>query len=99
HYPLASSWNSGLFPYHKKSSGFHCPAVLQFGYAMNGALSGRNITIIPDDEYSTTPQFFESRLQMPNASGRAQAWLRDARHPQGSLAAFTDGHVEWLAKP
>ena len=92
--PEADKWMDQLAPYldhlHSEDA-FRCPAApdLEYGYAMNAALSGMKLNQVKDP--SNTVLFFESSLGTRNASGSVDAVCDPGRHDEGSNYSFADG--------
>jgi hypothetical protein len=121
--PAAATWQDDLAPYvllvqegdwwggdeAEEPDPFHCPAAseLQFGYAINAAVAGRNALDLSDQD--TLVLFFETDLNVANAAGDPQ---RDAcnppRHRTGegdeadsafNTVAFVTGETSWQSDP
>jgi prepilin-type processing-associated H-X9-DG protein len=97
--PDADKWMDELAPYLNNEAILKCPAApdLEWGYAMNAALSGEALAAIPDPEKVVL--FFDSKLGTRNAAGGVQAVAAPGRHNGGNIYAFADGHVKWCGQP
>jgi len=97
--PDADKWMDELAPYLKNEAILKCPTApdLEWGYAMNAALSGKALAAIPDPEKVVL--FFDSKLGTRNAAGGVEAVAAPGRHNGGNIYAFADGHVKWCGQP
>ncbi len=95
--PDADKWMDQLVPYLKNEAIYKCPGALdlEYGYAMNAALSGMDIKTIVSP--ATTVMFFDSDLGTRNAAGGPEAICDPPRHNGGNNYAYADGHatLEW----
>lgn len=91
--PDCAQWQNALLPYIRNPVLFKCAAApdLEFGYAMNSALSGFYLTLLEDP--SRTPLFFDSSLGHGNAAGGVEALCNPPRHLGRNNIVFADGHV------
>lgn len=91
--PDCASWQDAILPYVRNPILFKCPGApnLEFGYAMNSALSGFYLTLLQDP--SRTPLFFDSSLGVANAAGGLEALCEPPRHLGRNNIVFADGHV------
>lgn len=92
-FPDASHWQEELLPYVRNPALFKCPGApnLEFGYAMNVALSGFHLTLLEDP--SRTPLFFDANLGCANAAGGRESLCNPPRHLERNNIVFADGHV------
>ncbi len=94
HLPVAASWWEEIGLY----AGFdttllECPeSASPYGYAMNQRLS--RVLVNDVREPDRTVLFFESDLDIVNASGGTEALAPGGRHNGQYTLAFLDGHVE-----
>ncbi len=108
--PIASQWGTGVAPYLKDSSltfrypaakTIHlfrdpsAPAGVKYSYAFNKNLSSRLFSAIRVP--SKTVLLFDSTKNALNATDTGQSVPHPGRHGGGSLYAFQDGHVRWIA--
>lgn len=94
--PEADKWMDQLLPYLMNNEDIlKCPAApeLEYGYAMNEALSGMKLDNVKD--VSATVLFFESALGTRNASGGPAAVCEPGRHNEGNNYSYVDGHAQW----
>jgi hypothetical protein len=89
--PDAARWVDEITPYLKKTACLWCPAApqLQYGYAMNAALSKASLADIA--EPFDTVLLFESNLGTLNASGDPAGAARPPRHDGANHCAYVDG--------
>jgi len=97
--PDADKWMDQLLPYLKNEAIYRCPAALdlEYGYAMNSALSGMAIEDITSPAWTVI--FFDSDVGTRNAAGGSDAVCDPPRHNGGNNYAYADGHcrLEWNA--
>ena len=93
--PDADTWTEELKEYAKNDAVFRCTGApkLQWAYAMNRELSGKRIDQIHNPW--ETVLFFESDLNIANASGGPEDVCKPGRHEGGNVFLFVDGHVMW----
>lgn len=92
--PDADRWMDQILPYTGNEAIFKCPAApdLEYGYAMNAALSGVGIGAITNRVELVL--FFESNLGTRNAAGGPEAVCQPGRHMGANNYAFLDGHCK-----
>ncbi len=98
HLPDAAIWMDELKPYLPKEQLFRCPAAphLEYGYAMNAALSKHNLAEIPEPWQVAV--IFDSDAGTRNASGGLDAVANPPRHNGGNNYAYADGHAKWCTE-
>lgn len=91
--PDADTWMDDLAPYVNNTEVYKSPLApgLEYGYAMNEALSGKPLDVIGN--LAETVLFFESNLGTRNAVGGPEAIADRAQRWTGIAFAFADGHV------
>lgn len=91
--PNCAEWQEAILPYVRNPILFKCPGApdLEFGYAMNSALSGAFLTLL--DDPSRVPVFFDSALNRANAAGGLEDICDPPRHLGRNNIVFADGHV------
>jgi len=92
-YPPAATWSDSLQKYARSPSVYQCPSAapsLRCGYALNGALGEQPEGNIADA--AGTVGLFESDGGW-NAAGGQEAMITRARHINGVVVGYADGHV------
>lgn len=91
--PPNDRWMDGLTPYTKDESLFRSPAVSAkgYGYAMNTAISGKNLPFFPDT--SVVVSLFDSTDLARNATAPLSTEPSPARYSGRNTIAYLDGHV------
>lgn len=94
--PDAEQWVDDLFPYVANAAIFKCPGApdLEYGYAMNEALSGRQLQSLAAPAEAVL--FFDSDLGKRNAAAGLEALAKPGRHLGGYNCCFADGHAKWM---
>jgi hypothetical protein len=64
---------------------------IDFSYAMNGALSRKRFSSLPNPE--THLLFFDSKVLMPNAYGSTNLLPNPPRHGGVNKGIYVDGHL------
>ena len=92
-FPNCARWQDEIMPYVRNPALLRCPGApnLEFGYAMNAALSQTFLVLLEDP--SRTPLFFDSDLGGANAAGGLESLCHPARHLGRNNIVFADGHV------
>jgi prepilin-type processing-associated H-X9-DG protein len=95
--PPASDWMDTTMPFAHNRRAYRCPGApgprrSVRGYAMNKALSSKELASIKD--LAGTPVVFDSTATGPNAAGGLDLLPDPARHPKGNSVGYLDGHAE-----
>lgn len=93
--PPTSNWSDGIKSYFKDIQIYVCPeaTMLSCGYSFNDRLDRVNINKIAKPQ--ETPLLFDSAGGW-NSSCPADQFV--ARHQNGYICSFTDGHTKWISK-
>jgi prepilin-type processing-associated H-X9-DG protein len=100
--PFAQNWSEVLYPYTPNNKILKCPAdnsAAKCSYAMNAALSGRNISLVDN----SAPVVLLYETNQPGASPRGIGNDIALRHNNGANYAFLgpngDAFVKWRKTP
>ena len=100
--PVAGTWMDQLRPLLRSERVLHCPEAWRvspgaYGYAMNGSLSKKERSTIPDVD--RVPEVFDSDLMGRNASAFPVVLPARPRHPRGNVVVSVGGRVRVIRGP
>ena len=99
HFTTSTKWMDSTYPYTKNWDTYHCPSLKskdEYGYSMSQFMSAAKES--DDNLSSEKPLLFESATLTKNAHGYLQDFPSPARHEQGVVVTFADGHAKFLAR-